>query len=96
MWEHAFVSDDHTTEVAVRPSSATVRLFHGLGGVELGVRHTGRKALVFVKFRKLVIAGWWKAPSVAPGLGRSQARPLGLHRDRELCHHVLRVIHLSE
>lgn len=58
------MSDDHTTEVAVRPSSATVRLFHGLGGVELGVRHTGRKALVFVKFRKLVIAGWWKAPSV--------------------------------
>lgn len=69
--------DDETTGVAVRPAgaarpaetaerptSATVRLLHGLGGLELGVRHTGRKAMVFVRFRKLVVAGWWKAPTI--------------------------------
>lgn len=69
-----------------RPTSTTVRLLHGLGGgVELGVRHTGRKAMVFVRFRKLVVAGWWKAPSVAgktpfgsaagSAEGRTQAQP---------------------
>jgi len=63
------VRDDDTTEVAPRQSPSTttsVRLFNGLGGVELGVRHTGQKAMLFVRFRKLVIAGWWKAPGV-PG-----------------------------
>lgn len=42
-----------------------MRLFNGLGGVELGVRHSGHKAMLFVRIRKLVIAGWWKAPGIA-------------------------------
>lgn len=59
--------DDDTTEDASRQSPSTttsVRLFNGLGGVELGVRHSGHKALLFVRIRKLVIAGWWKAPGI--------------------------------
>lgn len=61
--------DDDTTEDASRQSPSTttsVRLFNGLGGVELGVRHSGHKAMLFVRIRKLVIAGWWKAPGI-PG-----------------------------
>jgi hypothetical protein len=52
---------DDTTEAPVVPSSASVRLFGGLGGVELGVRQVRRRAMVFVRVRKVVIALWWKA-----------------------------------
>lgn len=67
------VPNDDTTGAAGRPSSTTLRLFNGLGGVELGVRQSRRKAMVFLRVRKIVVAMWWKAdPEAAnrPAAGR--------------------------
>lgn len=63
MWEHASVRYDDTTEAPAAPSAASVRLFDRLGGVELGVRQTRRRAMIFVRVRKVVIALWWRAGS---------------------------------
>lgn len=97
VWEHAFVRDDEMTEVgvrsatAVRPTTTSVRLLPSLGGVELGVRRTGHKALVFVRFRKLVVAGWWKAPGTAPMVLPPPEAPVGSgDADRNMMHRLWR------